>query len=154
MGRNLIFQPTGGGGGVTNWTAYTPTVTGCGTLVLNETYWRSVGSDTTEVMGTFIIGTQAAAALTITLPNSETINANFLDATRIFVFGSVVFANAGLEEPNITTGLEAFVVNNTTTNSTVLVAWRVQSQAFVQENVNVYLGTNALVSFKFSYVHT
>lgn len=64
-------------GTITNWAAYTPTITGCGTVNTVTFGWRRVG-DTVEVRGLWLCGTVAASQLTISLPNSITVQSAVL----------------------------------------------------------------------------
>jgi hypothetical protein len=53
---------------VTDWTAYTPTFTGLGTVSAISAFWRRVG-DTVEVKGAGTVGTPTATAASVSLPS-------------------------------------------------------------------------------------
>lgn len=57
----------------TDWTSYTPTFTGFGTVSTHNMKWRQVGS-TYEISGTFVLGTSTATEQRISLPNGATIS--------------------------------------------------------------------------------
>lgn len=58
---------------VTDWTTYTPTFTGFGTVTLTEAFWRRVG-DSIETKGRFTCGTSTGVAGLISLPSGSTID--------------------------------------------------------------------------------
>lgn len=60
------------GAPVTDWTAYSPTILGFGTISNNSAYWRRVG-DSVEVYGTFTSGTQTAVLGVIPMPSGLSI---------------------------------------------------------------------------------
>ena len=60
---------------ITEWEAYTPTITGFGTPTSVDFKWRRVG-DTAEIQGTFATGTPTAVEIQVSLPNSEVIASN------------------------------------------------------------------------------
>lgn len=58
----------------TDWALYTPTYSaGFGTVATSYVYWRRNG-DTLELQGTFVTGTVAASAATLTIPAGLTID--------------------------------------------------------------------------------
>ncbi len=57
-----------GFGSFTPWTAYTPTITGFGTVSVNNAFYRIVG-DTMEIKGTFTSGTATTVPGNISLPS-------------------------------------------------------------------------------------
>lgn len=58
----------------TDWALYTPTYSaGFGTVATSYVYWRRNG-DTLELQGTFVAGTVAASAATLTIPSGLTID--------------------------------------------------------------------------------
>lgn len=56
---------------ITDWSAYTPTFTGLGTVTNISFYWRRVGGNL-ETTGKFISGTPTAVEVRISLPNNFT----------------------------------------------------------------------------------
>ncbi len=58
-----------------NWTSYTPTFTGLGTVSNNVAYYREVG-DEVCVRGTVTAGTLTSSAVSITLPNGRTVDSS------------------------------------------------------------------------------
>lgn len=82
MTMNECMAVQGGGGSNTtwrvlwryfpsNWIAYTPTITGCGTVTVTEAFWKRVG-DSIQIRGLITCGTVSAAALKISLPTGLT----------------------------------------------------------------------------------
>lgn len=61
-----------GGGGTGNglWTSWTPTFVGVGTVTNIKMKYRTVGSDSIEIEGTFTVGTPTATTVTMSLPAS------------------------------------------------------------------------------------
>jgi hypothetical protein len=63
---------------ITDWALYTPTYSaGFGTVATSSVYYRRSG-DSIEIQGTFVTGTVAASAATLTLPTGLSIDANKL----------------------------------------------------------------------------
>lgn len=58
---------------VTDWTAYTPTFTGFGTVSTSQFYYRRVGQNC-QIRGSFTSGTPSATLASITLPSGLTIS--------------------------------------------------------------------------------
>ena len=56
-----------------DWTAYTPTLTGYGTVSNASAYWRRVG-DSAHIIGSFTTGTVSTPLASITLPSGLSIN--------------------------------------------------------------------------------
>lgn len=143
----------GGGGGVTNWANYTPTITGFGTVSGVDIKWRKVGNSI-EVNGVFNTGTQQALVPTITLPGGFSVSSTMQAANSLFNLGNFVFAEPSLTQFNITGG-DAGIFSNSAASvtSTLTMIWRSQSNIFVQDNVNTFVGTGWLCSFNFSFIH-
>lgn len=55
------------------WVAYTPTITGGGTVATNTAFWKRKG-DSINVRGYFLTGTSSAANTSVSLPTSLTID--------------------------------------------------------------------------------
>jgi len=64
----LVWQPASNYV-VSDWTSYTPTFTGFGTVSTQSFWWRRVG-DSVEIKGKFTSGTTTATEARISLPNS------------------------------------------------------------------------------------
>jgi hypothetical protein len=71
----------------TDWTSYTPTITGFGTAATVTFKWRRVG-DTLEVFGGWANGTVAASQASITLPSGCTI-----DSTKLVLDNASSYAD-------------------------------------------------------------
>ena len=67
---------------ITDWVAYTPTITGLGTPSAQTFYTRRVG-DTRQVKFILTAGTTAASIVSFTLPNSETIDSNKIGGSTV-----------------------------------------------------------------------
>jgi hypothetical protein len=79
----------------TNWTSYTPTVVGCGTVSNVSAFFKRVG-DSVHVRGTFTCGTTTGVAVTISLPSgANTIDTTKIPGTRLAYLGSL-YRGAGL----------------------------------------------------------
>lgn len=65
----------------TDWTAYTPTFTGFGTVVTHSMFSRRVG-DTLEIMGTFVCATSTAVEARMTLGTGLTSDATKVPSIR------------------------------------------------------------------------
>lgn len=66
---------------ITPWAAYTPTVSGLGTVTAQAFYWRQNGNSI-EVEGSWTNGTVSGSTASITLPNSYTIDSSKLSRTN------------------------------------------------------------------------
>lgn len=75
------------GAPVTDWQSYTPTITGCGTVVQQGSWWRRVGSDLEAHVG-FSTGTIAASTFSVSLPAGLA-----LDSTKLT--GNSLSTNVG-----------------------------------------------------------
>lgn len=62
---------------MTDWTAYTPTTQGFGTLGTNEFEYKQVG-DSYHIQGNFTTGTLTASEAQVSLPNSKTVKTSQL----------------------------------------------------------------------------
>lgn len=63
------------------WTAYTPTVTGLGTVTEVDFFWKRIG-DSMHVRGSFKAGTASATQVTVTLANSAVVDSAKIGTTR------------------------------------------------------------------------
>lgn len=99
---------------VTDWTAYTPTITGAGTATATSFFWRRVGS-TLEGYGSFSTGTVAASLASITLPTGS------IDTTKTSVANTTAAAGPTVGQ-FFATGASGFgsVVTATGTSSSLL----------------------------------
>jgi len=89
---------------VTDWTSYTPTFTGFGTVSLVSAHYKIVG-DTLKVKGFFKAGTAAAASPTISLPSGYTINSAKTSGSKTSVFGTWTIADTNTSQlPNSARG--------------------------------------------------
>lgn len=78
----------------TNWTAYTPTITGVGTASSVVFFYKRVG-DTVYVKGVFTTGTCTASNVSITTPGSFTINAAHANIDFLLGYGERILTAAG-----------------------------------------------------------
>lgn len=71
------------------WIQYSPTLTGFGTISSSQFEYRRVG-DSIEIKGYWTNGTVAASLASITLPDSITINSNFVRNNTTASAGSII----------------------------------------------------------------
>lgn len=71
-GSSTNWVLLGASAAITAPVAYTPTISGCGTVSSVNFYYRQIG-DYLHIEGSFVSGTPAASSTTFTLPNSGTI---------------------------------------------------------------------------------
>jgi hypothetical protein len=88
---NIAVSPTtiAFGTPITDWSSYTPTFTGFGTVTNVNYWWRRVGSDM-EIKGFHTNGTVAATAATFTLPNNAQVSTSILKNNTVGTQGSIV----------------------------------------------------------------
>jgi hypothetical protein len=90
---------------VSDWTAYTPTFTGFGTVSTSAFYWRRNG-DSIEIEGTFTSGSSTATEARVTLPNGLVSDSTKIPAIRmcgIYLRDETTTSHGGtiLIEPNV-----------------------------------------------------
>lgn len=97
---NIVISPSKNVNGeiTTPWTAYTPTVTGLGTIVTVAMFYRRVG-DSIEIAGSFGTGTAAGTAITISLPSGISWDTAKVGTTEYFTCGTMARV-AGTVNPN------------------------------------------------------
>jgi hypothetical protein len=94
------------GAPITDWTSYTPTFTGFGTVTTQSFQWRRVGSNV-EIRGRFTVGTPTATEARMTLPagliSASTISTLEIagDAARNQGSSATFFRNIVLIEPSV-----------------------------------------------------
>lgn len=71
---------------ITDWTEYTPTFVGLGTVTNIKFWWRRVG-DSIHIQGSATAGTTTAVSMTVTLPTGLTINFNKLNTNNNQIVG-------------------------------------------------------------------
>jgi len=99
---------------ITDWTAYTPTITGCGTVSSKSFFWKQIG-DTIYVTGGWQCGTVSAAVVSITLPNSTTINYSKLNSASFANLGtSTRTPNSGSGSYAAADNLQVFSISDNT----------------------------------------
>lgn len=81
---NIIVGPQAKlyGSPVNDWAAYTPTVTGLGTLASSSFEWRRVG-DSVQIKFVMQGGTHTATPVSITLPNSASMDSAKISASTV-----------------------------------------------------------------------
>ena len=96
-----------------DWTAYTPTLTGFGTGSNVSFKWRRVG-DEMEIKGFFTSGTSTATAAKISLPSGYSIDTNKCDATSARdIFGVFGVMTSSAQHWSNTNGAMGFVTRST-----------------------------------------
>lgn len=78
--------------GVGNWTGYTPTFTGFGTVTNINCFYKTVGGDTIEIQGRFTSGTSTATEARISLPGGYTSNST--NVPVLLLAGSFTYSSA------------------------------------------------------------
>lgn len=74
-----IYHVNTATGPFTDWTSYTPTFTGLGTVSNVSIYWRRIGANV-EIQGLLTSGTVGSQTVSMTLPNGITTNSNIIQA--------------------------------------------------------------------------
>lgn len=123
------------GAPLTDWTTYTPTIAGCGTVTVNYAQWRRVGSNV-EIRTTWTAGTVAASAIKISLPSGLVANqaadtvltgsfeTNYASATAAGIFPLLLAADTSNIQFGKNNSLSGFtpVNGNTFGNGSVMSA--------------------------------
>lgn len=105
---------------ISDWVAYTPTVTGLGTISNEGTFWRRVG-DSLEIKATIVAGTVTADALSISLPAGLSIDASKNPSTtNTASHGFAYRVNGDILDAYATAGYGPWVVFSDTAVSTNL----------------------------------
>lgn len=132
---------------VTQWTNYTPTITGAGTPT-SVSFKQRRNGDTLEVKGTFVTGTVSAVLATVTLPTGLTIDTTKTTLQNISsTYGPNVGDWVGATANNLG------MVTTATGTSTSLVYFSAQignANMGIPANGNTVWGTAQTVTFKFS----
>lgn len=132
----------------TDWVAYTPTIVGCGTVTSNTAYWRQIGNHI-FVKGFFTTGTVTSTSMTISLPNSTTINTAHVSASFALGIGYII-TNSGSAALLGANGYVAIFTDGST-NSTVFGAIQSQSNLFVKNQGGQLFSNNFSLSYSFDY---
>ena len=123
------------GSAIGDWSSYTPTVVGAGTVSIEAATWRRVG-DSIEVMASITAGTVTATSLTVTLPTGLSI-----DTTKFVNSGANVTVGSGMS--GSTTPL-AFQVLSNSASATVFYFGK---SALSVQNGNVILANSEIFRF-------
>ncbi len=113
------------GAAISDWTAYTPTFTGFGTVTNIEMYWRRVG-DSIQLRGKFQAGTVSGATARMAFPSGITLDTAKVGPGTVVV-GTLVYslaANTGLYaliSSGETTGINFSLQNGTQAGSNALI---------------------------------
>lgn len=134
----------------TAWAAYTPTITGYGTVTNVSFLWRRIG-DTLEVIGTFTTGTTAASLATFTLPTSPAVLA--IDSAKLPINNTDT--NPGVEIGTISASAanQYGLIVTATGSSTALVyqgSGVTLANHLTPGDGNVLVASSAHISVKFS----
>jgi hypothetical protein len=147
VGPQIIVQ----GNPVSDWTSYTPTITGFGTVTGLLAYWKQVG-DSVEVNGFFTAGTTTAVGAGISLP-SVNINTTKItgDQTQSFGLFWRGIHTTSTVIPGGTVGPWAITTSSSTSTSAVFVSSTTDSTAplFSISNGNAVGATGDTFSFYF-----
>jgi len=73
-GRITAAANGSGGSSVGSWTAYTPTIVGFGTCTNVSFFYKTIGTDSVMVKGSFSVGTTDSDIVTISLPGGKLID--------------------------------------------------------------------------------
>lgn len=140
---NLGPQVVQYGAPISDWTQYTPTTSGFGTVTNMSAWWRRVGGNI-EVQGKFNAGTVAASEAQFGLPSGLTISSTMLPSNRNYVgiagadTASATYFAIGINA----TGGDAFV--NFGLNSSTL------SIVGNDRDGNLVAGTGNVINLQFS----
>lgn len=101
MANNVstFFQSSSNTINVTDWVAYTPTISGFGSCTTVSFFWRRCG-DSMEVQGFFTSGTVAASLGTFTLPNSLIIDTAKMTVANTTANAGQIVGNAMADSTN------------------------------------------------------
>lgn len=130
-----------------DWVSYTPTITGCGTVSAVSFFWKQIDK-TIFVRGYWTSGTVAASAISVTLPNSTTINGAHVETSGLL--GASYFNTAGVLTEYVAGRFGMMFYDGSTTNK-VFEATSAASGLPVKDNGNVPMGNGDSVSVDFSY---
>ncbi len=139
---------------ITDWTSYTPTYTGLGTVTTgNGCWWRRVGSNL-EARGEFVVGTTTATALSISLPSGLSINSSVIGTSvKANYAGALYNLGSGTAASSFpTTGQGNWPIYTDTSTSSIVVytAVGVTSGQFAPVNGNSAFNTGSRGVFSFS----
>jgi hypothetical protein len=112
----------------TDWAAYTPTITACGTVSAVSFFWHQMGNHI-FVKGFYTTGTCTAAAITITLPNSTVISSSHTSANIQLGTASRIVTSG-----TAATGVPWMIFYDGSITSTVFVTQQTKSNAFLKNN--------------------
>lgn len=126
------------------WTAYTPTISGLGTVSAVDFQWRRVGQDI-EVRGTHTNGTTAASAVSFTLPLSLQVSSDLSANTKLIgsMVSSSTTANNYKDFDIIANSSSGNVVNVSTVEYTAAIS------ALTGQNGNAIISDSLVVASSF-----
>lgn len=138
---------------MTDWSSYTPTITGFGTVSLVSAQYRITG-DTLWANGRFKAGTETAVQARISLPSGRTLNTGKLNGSYYDQLGTFwgVGTSTGVAFPTTSRGPFVIVADTTTTDS-VSISQVVDTDdgGYFSPQTGTGVGGNATVmSFNFS----
>lgn len=124
----------GGSVTITDWTVYTPTFTGFGTVTVHSLWWKRVG-DTLHLRGNFTSGTPTAVEARISLPTGLSsdatkvpalqlagkflINAAYAYQASVIIGSNLAYINVSIQDGTYS-GLVARTGSNLTANGVIV----------------------------------
>lgn len=125
---------------MSDWQSYTPTYGGVGTVSSAYALWRRVG-DSIEVTGRFTTGTTTSSAVSISLPNSYTIDATKITASNL----------AGLADANISSAtLMGFCTLAVPGASSIALGERTSAQSLIATSIiGTAIGDAVVTTYSF-----
>ena len=140
------IQPQGAVVG--EWTSYTPTFTGLGTVSNVSGWYRRVG-DLLELRGYVTTGTTTATAATLSLPSGFNVNTAVIAGTQKDQLGQ--WFSGGSGNPNFgntTTAMFGFLLSDTANTSVLYFTGSGSSTLFQETPGNQLAGSNVGISFR------
>jgi hypothetical protein len=131
-----------------DWTSYTPVIAGCGTVTSNVAKYKQIG-DTVYIKGYFVTGTVTASTVTISLPNSWSVDTTKVASNKSIPFG-MIYRATSTPTHFPTTSIGPWVLTVDTASPTVLYASSfadTASTAFTPETGSTLFGASNGVSY-------
>lgn len=136
------------GPAMSDWVAYTPTITGFGTVSANTGFYRRIG-DSIEVSGSLVVGTPTAVVAQIALPSGLVIDTAKMAAAQTNSLGIAVrTAGSGTLAGS---GNGPFVVTDYigTSTTSVVIATGTGATAYTLAVGNVIAGSGNVITYNF-----
>lgn len=136
------------GSPITDWSAYTPTFVGFGTVASVQVYYKRVG-DSLLVQGTFTNGTPTSTIATISLP-SVTIDYTKISTSSAMSEVGIIMASTGANtDISIPATTMAYLFVDGSDATHIYLSLKSASAAFVKKTPNDFTTANDPITFNF-----